>query len=211
MFFLTSVFSVLWLDVDAQTLQFGLQCGYSSADAEISPLPQNVHTSGKKGIIAGGMIGLQFSPITELHFEGYYSRKGSELRYRESLVETALFEYLDLPITLVVHPPGNTLRPFAGVGTQLGILFNAMFISEFQDGYSIQYVTDRMKKLEWGIQITAGFNLMLSQHVNLMMSFRYAFGLTNLQPESDTYNWGVWKSRSIYARIVVLYSLDESE
>lgn len=132
-FLMTFLILMFAIELNAQ-VKLGFQAGANFADVSFSEKPYNVEeTSIKTGILIGGILVYDFSPVFSLQFQPAYVMKGakanlSTLQFSSSGFYTIKSEntfsadYLDFPVLLKASIGNSSVKPYVTGGITVSFL-----------------------------------------------------------------------------------------
>jgi len=183
----------------------GAQFGINLADAHASPLADGVRTSSKTGLVAGALLDIGVGGAWSVMFAPRFVERGAELRYRDALVETALYNYVELPVSLKYAFDYGPIHPFIAGGASMGLLVSARYRTEFQRGYSTQYVMESSEILSASVEACGGVIADAGGGFSFIGMISYSHGLTNALRLPEAGEAAVWRSRDILIVAGMLY------
>ena len=156
-------------------LGFGIRLGFNLASLSGDDLKKAniLNSSSRFGLVAGGIILLNFDNMFALQTEILYSQQGAK-----NNDSTLKFDYLSVPILFKFTAPIDfEIKPFATVGPYLGFSMNRAL--KTKDSTYV-YADSTIKKIDYGLSLGLGAAYQLMPHHNIMMDFRYNLGLASI-------------------------------
>jgi hypothetical protein len=191
----------------AQTVRVGAFGALNIGGASIDGLLANEHEAVSHAPAVGAVVGIRLDEHWEIQAEAQYARRGARLLYHELLVETARFDYLTFPVSIVLSARRGILRPFLGGGFSVSFPLNGTITGEIYNGYNIQYVLPVMKTPVFDAHVTSGLEICLNDRVSLSFSLRYLHSLTNVFTTPPSAERGSWKQRDLQLAAGALFAL----
>jgi len=188
-------------------IHVGIHYGINMAQASVSPLAEGVSARIHRGIIAGAQIEIELDDFWSVLISPRFVQKGAGLYYCEALVETGLFNYIDVPVALKVTFRTDRLSPFLTAGITGGYLVTGRFRSEFQYGHSWQYITENMNRFDLSVDAGAGVSFKPWEMLCLDVSLVYSHGLVNIMNTDPKPEYAEWRSRDLKLVTGVSYCL----
>ena len=218
---LTFLLAFFIISANAQ-VKLGIQAGINLADVSVDPLPQGYETSMRTGLMAGGIINFNFSPILSLQAEPAYIQKGSSVDISGTenganikAEGTYSADYIDIPVLLKVSFGDQQVKPFLLAGISVAILLGDVKLNLDKITMNGQDVTSQVpsdqreqiqsaKTTDFVMNLGGGASISLEQ-IELFIEGQYNLGLTNVsdEPNNDTNI----KTRGIQIKAGVLFPL----
>lgn len=161
-------------------LAFGIQGGQTLSNSSTSGNRQ------KTEIFGGAHLELRIMDHFGIQAELNYIEKGWR-PFGGLLQDEVSLKYLELPLFLKAKWTWNNLAPHAFAGPSIAYLHTAKRI---ENGITFD-TTSSTTRIEYGIYVGAGLDILLSQNLELGGSVRYGWGLSDLSEsalEPDVFN-----------------------
>lgn len=216
----TALLFLLSLSSQAQ-VQFGigLKAGLALSSASVDPDPyqglqaQGISStkSGGTGFGVGANAELAFGRMFAVALEPGYTQKSVKWELTQGTARATderTISYLQIPVLFRVKFIEGTVRPYAFVGPNIGIVLSskAKFqgFANIQDGeYDVKSTTS---SIDFGLEFGGGTEFKVARQVALTGDIRYNLGLSNLDnsPQQQGQSVSV-KSRNFVILLGVLF------
>jgi hypothetical protein len=125
-FFLLLIFFVL--QINAQ-VKIGVQAGINLANISMDPTPEGYDIGSRNGLILGGILNYNFSPVLGLQIAPAYIQKGASIDISTTddganieIEATFSANYIDVPFLLKATFGNQQVKPFLLAGASIAFL-----------------------------------------------------------------------------------------
>lgn len=166
------------------TLTLSLEGGVNIANANITPSP-TTSSSGRTGLIFGGLVDIGFTPKIALETGLRYVMKG----FTQNGVTTNLgvtnltfkTNYLEFPVLLKVKFPLTEVKPYLIGGPTLGLKLTADLDYTSQAGSGTQDNSTNVESIDFGLLFGGGLDFNIAPKVDLFIQGAYSLGISNVE------------------------------
>jgi len=218
---LTFLLAFFVLPINAQ-VKLGLQAGVNLADISMDPTPTGLETSLRTGLLFGGILNYNFSPLLSLQVEPAYIQKGAavdasmtEDGVNIKIEATFSANYVDIPVLLKASFGNQQIKPFLLAGASVAFLLGDVKLNIDKATANGQDVTNiltkeqkeqiqKSKSTDFVLNFGAGVLIPIGQ-ADIFIEGQYNLGLTNVNDEPGD-NTKI-KTKGIQIKAGALFSL----
>lgn len=159
-------------------LRTGIDFSTISFDPE-APLAPTVTKSGLTTFVIGAVAELQFAGMFAAEIEPRYILKG--IKYESGAAkQTVSTSQLELPLHFKVKFLKGSVRPFAFVGPNLGIVLTAKSKLEGTGNDGETDLKNTTSSTDFGLDFGGGAEFKVASNIAITGDVRYTLGLSNL-------------------------------
>lgn len=158
-------------------LRYGLKAGLIASKL-FGDYVNDDYSEIRYGLVAGGYTIYNFTRNFGFQAEVLYAQKGGKGPVSGDDV-TIKFDYIEVPIMLRYQlEPANSF--YFNFGFCFGVLVNNAMVNS-----SKTYVFQDLKKVDYGLVLSAGYQYTLSDKYPLNFDIRYYYGLTTVNDDTN--------------------------
>ncbi len=168
-------------------IRAGMNFGTASFDPEIYNLGSGINKVGRTGIMVGAVSELNFARMFAVELSPTFVMKGGGYEDAKGGQDIAKYSELEIPILFKVKFLTGSIRPYAFVGPNLGLLLSATRTLGSAGNVQDIDIKKDAAGLDFALDFGGGAEFMAARNIGLLADVRYSLGLTNMfSPQQGT-------------------------